>query len=278
MLSGGGLLTRRRRLASPLAVIGLLAIASCSFSFDPSEFTRGGPGATPALNESDGSAADGTTTPDGGGDVAAAGGDAAPFAFFDDFQRPDGYVLGNGWQEETALPFELSSGAARFVAVNFAQESAKVTRPASEVILDVRASVEVTIPSGTFAEASLIVRAATPVAYGNPGYRVHVTSFAQGALTRMVGLASFDLPFQLSPPLQADQKFRMVVTAVQASGAVQLTASVIRVSDGLVLGALSYVDSGLDRFALPGVVGFTADSCCSMTPGAMFDNFTYGPP
>ncbi len=277
----------RARLGALVAAFGGLLVASCSLGFDGDSFHDGSSTSSGAVTDAgdardrQSSASSASSGSSGGGDGSTSK-DGSPPTFFDDFNRADG-PLGNEWQMESPSAFEIVGGRVKFKAPDYDQEHAKNTRPSGEALLDVRASVEVMLPSTTVhGSPALIVRAKLPIVNGNPGYRLEVYAPDKAALNRYApGQGNFEDVFPLSPPIGANEPVRLVLTAVQAGadpmGPVNLEAMVVRVSDGVVLGSRSRVDSGGGRF-LSGVVGFTDDSCCGKAPGELFDNFAYGPP
>src|SRR5215467_12267655 len=137
---------RRRALVGAIAGVACWAW-SCALTYPFDELTNGDASTASDGAAGDDDAADGfvdttvetSTGADGSLDVA---GDAG-LAFFDDFNRPDSAVIGNGWIMKNPNEFVLSGGE---VVVQGGSGSAYQNnvfyRPAGEDILDVEASVE----------------------------------------------------------------------------------------------------------------------------------------
>jgi hypothetical protein len=272
--------------------VGFAAIllAACSLTTDFGALTSGG-SASPA--------GDGATTADGAnpdaegldGSSSESGAttDAGTLPFVDDFGRPDGPTVGNGWVMKQLGAFALVGGTVnRVVGPSSDYRDNVCYRPASEDVRDVEVSVELKItalPPG-YPQVLVRIREST-VATQNllDGYLLYINDAVdEASLTRQRG-GSLGPALQiitLSPSLNTTDKFRL---RLRATGKlpVMLAAFVERHAVGDsdpthwdIVGQASFADSGPSHLEEAGSVGFSAGQ--PETTGLYaYDNFVRTP-
>ena len=207
----------------------------------------------------------------GSGGDAASGADAglvATSTFFDDFARPDGTTIGNGWIPKIDK-WSLSGGLVLEAANTASYKDLLVHRPSTEAALDVEVSVDATLPSnggdvslyarvqpGSDASGTLTSYTFYPGDYG-VAYLDHDVGSGNA-----VGISSMGL----SPPLVGGQTIHLTLR-VTGTSPPHLYASITTTS-GQVLGSLSVDDTTPNPIVTPGVVGFGSGG-----GGSKFDNF-----
>jgi len=197
--------------------------------------------------------------------------------YFDDFGRPDSAALGDGWIEKQPGAFSLAGGVAVKNAVSSAYRDNLVYRPAVEDLLDVEASVELTLLDGSVGYPQLMVRlqsntAATPNSLD--GYILYMNnSTTQAVLGRQTGSSFVNTlaTLFLTSPLNTTDRFRLRMRAVGSSPVV-LDAFVERLGTAgwEIIGQASANDAAANRIDSAGSVGFGGYVESSYT----YDNFT----
>ena len=127
---------------------------------------------------------------------------AANAQFVDDFDRPDNAALGNGWIEKTPSAFDLNNGAARKLFISSDYRDNIVYRPASENALDIEASLEFRLTSGSPGYPQLLTRVLPSKVSSRALFNVSVSRFKSKeslvALSRCEVSAEGSLRFALS--------------------------------------------------------------------------------
>jgi hypothetical protein len=228
-----------------------------------------------------GTGLDGTPAPDASTDGAV---DAAG-AFFDDFNRPDGPTLGNGWIEKNPNAFSLAGGqVVRNAADALAYADNIVYRPSSEDLLDVEASSEFIVaasPPG-YPQLWARIQAATAASSGRADAYVFYLdgNLTTGVFARQRGGTNTTLTtVSLSPPVTVSSRHRLTLR-VTGTGPVVVVGTVAALQqDGvtwLVLGQGTFDDADATRVTTAGAVGFSANA--GETAGQYrYDNFTRTP-
>ncbi len=194
---------------------------------------------------------DGGTTPssDGGGLDAPADVRANPMSdaggspdagldsslFVDDFNRPNGDEIGNGWIEKNPAAFGLAGNRAVRMSdrsVDFADNL--IYRPASENVADTEVSVDFTFvnDAGGYPQVHARAQSGSVASKGTlDSYLLYVQTSTNGFLSRVRGnLDLTDLqPIDISPPLDigATYRFRLKVTGahpVHVTGYIEVEA------------------------------------------------------
>lgn len=287
------------------AVIGVatgpLALASCTLLVSTSDLTGNTPsGADASVEAAQGDAAstgDGDTRSDTGVSDAAVdavadvstldvrdGGTAeGGVYFFDDFQRADNAMIGNGWIEKNPNAFQLAGGkVTKNVVGGIGYRQNLVYRPASEQIRDVEAAVEFRLSTTTnLGYPQLWVRAQTANvgafdqvdAYGI----FYASSTTDIRVVRNVGSmdsTTFQLAAPLSnTPLNTSDTFRLRMR-VTGTAPVHIEAFVeMKTTNGWnIIAQTSLNDTNPNAIPTAGVVAFSGhDSETAFT----YDNFYY---
>ena len=236
---------------------------------------------TDGSNRDAGPGLDGSSSSSDSGETTEAG--ALPFV--DDFNRPDGPMVGNGWIMKQAGAFALVGGAVnRVVGPSSDYRDNLCYRPASENVRDVEASVEVKIASLPPGYPQIHVRLWQNTVANQgvlDGYLLYIDDAADKAvLTRQRGgiLPPALQTITLSPPLNTTDTFRL---RLRASGKfpVMLAAFVERHAAGDpdpshwdIIGQASFSDAGLLHLEVAGSVGFSAGQP-ETTGICTYDNF-----
>ncbi|MBA3538474.1 MAG: hypothetical protein H0T79_02495 [Deltaproteobacteria bacterium] len=212
--------------------------------------------------------------PDGGEPDASIDGprdapiDAPASGFHDDFTRPDGDALGNGWLEKTPLAFALQDGEVVRASGSSNYRDNLCYRPASEDVLDVAISMQVRFTASPPGNAQLFVRGVSasldaPDSYD--GYLLYVTG-DQGdnlVLGRQIGTPFVTelSSFTLSPALNTTDTYRLTLSA-EGTTTVMLAAKVERLALGVwtTIGQTAVPDTSAARIVVAGTVGFSSSA------------------
>jgi hypothetical protein len=201
---------------------------------------------------------------------------AAQANISDNFDRADGAAIGNGWIEKTAAAFSLQSGTAAKVAAGNGYLDNLVYRPASEDVLDVEASVQMRLTSGSPGYPQLFVRVqSSSVTFTNwlDGYILYIDGGTTGAVLGRQRGSSFVTALAtipIAPALNTTDTYRLRLSAVGTSP-VQLSAFIERLSGSTwqIIGQAAVNDAAADRIATAGTVGFSG----YVETAYRFDNF-----
>ena len=254
-------------------VLGCNALSGLdSLDFGTSTSTGGGAQASSASSSSQG-----VTSTGGVGLGGSNMGGAPAYDFFDDFERPDGASLGNGWIEKVEPAFSLLNGEVVKAVVTTSYRDNMVYRPASEDVLDIETSVELTLSALPDGNPQLFARVqAATIAMPNEydGYLLWIDDLVDTAhLSRQRGTVFVTtlVSFALAPPLDFTHRYRMRMRVV-GTDPVILAASVELLDAGrwTVIGETTALDSHADRIVTPGAPGFSG----AEEAGFTYDNFT----
>lgn len=181
---------------------------------------------------------------------------------FDDFARPDGSAIGNGWIEKNAAAFTLESGSALKGAVPTSYRNNIVYRPSSEDVLDVEASAELTFSgSPGYPQVGVRLQSATvQIPDILDGYVLYVDNSASRAILGRQTSGSFVTTLatiNITPALNTSDSFRLRLSA-QGTNPVILAAYVERLEDTgwQTIGQAMVSDSAAERIDQAGSVGF----------------------
>lgn len=203
--------------------------------------------------------------PPGGGEsnvqtftVASVGGD-----LMDDFQRPDGATIGNGWIEKQAGAFSLANGEAAKNSTSSGYLDNIVYRPASEDVLNVEASAELRFNTSIWGYPQILVRVQGNSVATNDrldGYILYVNNNDSQLILGRQRDNSFVVPLSsiyLGSPLDISSVFRM---RLRATGTNPVTVSGyldrMTASGWATIGQASVIDNSPERISTPGSVGF----------------------
>jgi hypothetical protein len=201
----------------------------------------------------------------GGGTSAAQSFPIVAPTFFDDFSRPDNAVLGNGWIEKTPSAFSIAGGRVAKVATTTVYADNLVYRPATDVMLNGEASVEVRFASTPPGYAQVFVRAQMAT-IANPGQFTGYLLFTDNN----VGVAYLDriengafvplAQIAINPVLNTTDTYRLRLRAT-GTNPVALAAYIERQngSGWDIIGQAFVNDTAATRVATAGTVGFTGD-------------------
>ncbi len=197
--------------------------------------------------------------------------------FIDDFNRPDGPDIGNGWVEKTPGAFSLSGNQVIKAPTSTGFADNLVYRPSGENMLDGEASVEVRFNSMPPGYAQVFVRGQTST-IANPGvfdgYLLYTDNDPGRALLDRIENGGFAPLTQITinPGLNTTDTFRLRLRATGINP-VTLAAIVERFTGTgfTVIGQATVNDTAPTRFATAGSVGFTG-----FIEGGVYtyDNFT----
>jgi Concanavalin A-like lectin/glucanases superfamily len=202
---------------------------------------------------------------------------ASPNAFIDDFNRPDGADLGNGWVEKNPGAFALAANGVSKAPTGSGYADNLVYRPAGEDVLDVEVSVEVRFASMPPGYAQVFVRGQTQTIAGAGvfnGYLLFTDNDPGRAFLSRIENGTFVSLAQLviSPGLNTTDTFRLRLRSTGTTP-VALEAYVERFtgSGWTVIGQATVTDTAPSRFTTAGTVGFTG-----YVEGGVYtyDNFT----
>ena len=213
-----------------------------------------------------------------GGKAASDSAVDAGFLFFDDFGRPDGPSLGNGWFCKQASRWELVGGSARkrpVIEPGTAYRDNLCVRPLATSVVDVEVSAELVFekaPIG-FVQINARVQPTSSAANRMDGYLLLLDQ--AGNLVHIsrqlgTGFQTNLATFAISPSVNTTDVFRMTLrvsgaTTVSIDGKFERRVA----NEWVRLGALSFVDSSAERILAPGTFGFSVDE----TDGQKVDNF-----
>lgn len=201
-------------------------------------------------------------------------------SFFDDFNRPDSGILGNGWQEKNPNAFYIVNNAAskQGTTTSMGYRNNIAYRPASESVLDSEVAMEFvldTLPPGFPQIFNRVQTDTVQITNVLDGYIFYIDNNATRAvLGRQRGnsfLTTLDT-LALSSPLQAGQRYRLRLRA-QGTNPVQLYAAV-ESFDGVswnVIGQTTVPDSAPNRIQTAGSSGFSG----FVESNYDFDNFEW---
>lgn len=194
----------------------------------------------------------------------------------DNFARADSAAIGNGWIEKTPAAFSIQGGAVAKVAAGNGYLDNLVYRPSSEDVLDVEASVEMRLLSGSPGYPNVHVRiqsSTIAVPSWLNSYILYIDGSTAGAvLGRQTGSGFVttlaDVP--IAPAMNTTDTYRLRLRATGTSP-VQLSAFVERLSGTAwqVIGQATVNDSAPDRIMTAGSVGFSG----YLETAYRFDNF-----
>lgn len=224
-----------------------------------------------ATTSSSGDEADDSTTLGGAestgeSEASSTGSAFQGYAFFDDFERPDGSNLGGQWFEKNPPLFSIEAGRVVLQGQTDDYRNNLVLRPFEESVLN--------------GEVSVVFRTSDAVAPGNPQVfvRVQPESFEEwdtaigylcfitmrenlGLRMRRLGpegTQTTDLgTADLDDDLIADDDYRIRFRAVGANPVV-LSCVLEHASDGSWV-TIQSLESGDNEITEPGVMGFSAD-------------------
>ena len=193
--------------------------------------------------------------------------------FTDDFERPDGTELGNGWVEKNPDGFVLSGG--KVVAVPGELGGYRdniVHRPAADYLTDVEASVEVKFNRlAGYPQVHVRVQGAASAAPDQlSSYFLYINDRPDRAvLARQLG-DGFPMSLgvlHLDPPLNTEDTYRLRLQAI-ATLPIELIAFVERKvgAEWERIGDYYIVELSWDQIQLPGGCGFS---------GFVGDDYTY---
>jgi hypothetical protein len=198
--------------------------------------------------------------------------------YFDDFGRPDGALLGDGWIEKQPGAFSLAGGVALKGQVGSGYRDNIVYRPSAEDLLDVEASVEFNMQSvAVVGYPQLFVRVQSDTvetANGLDAYILYMdNSTSRANLGRQRGTA-FEQTLTslfLTTPLNATDQFRLRLRAT-GTNPVVLDAFVERLGTAgwETIGTASVTDTAANRLDTAGSVGFGGHTESNYS----YDNFT----
>ena len=199
---------------------------------------------------------------------ADAGGDAGSRWFFDDFNRPDGPLIGNGWLVKKPSSYELKGGTVRWLGGDpLSYRDHIVYRPSAEDRLDVMAQMTVTFSptaaSPNYPQIHVRVQsisAAIPDTLDS--YLLYVDdspTLARIARQRGSVFVTSLSAITISPQLTEGTTYRFSLSAVGTSPVV-VTASIEALtapSQWALLFKQTISDTDPDRITTAGAVGFS---------------------
>ncbi len=260
-----------------MATVGPLLSAACLF---------------PGLGDLEGggrsgSDAGGDASPDVASEAGDGASDAGPTVYFtDDFDRPDGSVIGNGWLVKDPPSYALASGMVQWVGDALSYRDHLVRRPATEDRLDVKAQMTVTFgvgfPGPSYPQLDVRVQsatAATPDAFD--GYIFYIEDDpALAWIARQTGAAAETqlAAVAISPVLHEGGSYRLSLGAA-GTDPVQLSATIEALdanSQWTLIAEQSWSDSDPERIDTPGAVGFSGGN--GATGVYTYDDFSALPP
>ena len=189
---------------------------------------------------------------------------AAVETLFDNFDRADNPVIGNGWIEKSAGAFALAGGRVQKLATPGSDYRNNVVyRQGSEDVLNVEASTEFRLLGTPIGYPQLLVRGqANTIAGANQldGYLLYMNGSTSSAVIARQRGTNYDVPvsiFGLSQALNTNDTYRLRLS-VQGTNPVRLTAYIERLNSGVwqLIGQASYDDYAADRISTAGTVGF----------------------
>jgi hypothetical protein len=218
------------------------------------------------------------------GTVSDADSGDASNIFFDDFNRSDDALLGNGWIEKRSVAFSLSNDAVlRGDADAFNYSDNMVYRPAGEDIGDSQISVELIFPSAVAGYPQIHSRIQQNTITGAgaaDAYLLYISdSTTNATISRTRGQTNLTdfASATLSPPLVAGERYRLTLR-VSGANPVFLYGMVEHFSAGswVMIGQVTAADSdSTQQLDDAGSVGFSA-SAEDPVP-YVYDNFMRTP-
>ena len=199
---------------------------------------------------------------------ADAGGDAGSKYFFDDFNRPDGPTIGNGWLVKKPSSYELAGGSVRWLGGDpLSYRDHIVYRPPAEDRLDVMAQMTVTFsisaPSPNYPQIHVRVQGISAAIPATPdSYLLYVDdspTLARIARQRGSSFVTSLAAITISPQLAEGKTYRFSLSAVGTSPVV-LTASIeafAAPSQWTLLFKQAVSDTDPEKISTPGAVGFS---------------------
>lgn len=198
--------------------------------------------------------------------------------FFDDFDRPDSAVIGNGWIEKNTAAFSIVQGRVVKAATGvLSYRDNIVYRPPSEDVRDVEASIEI-FTANPPEYPQIFVRAqrnTIEIADTYDGYIVYVENDPTVAILGRQRGSVFVVTLAeltIDPPLVpgARQRIRL---AARGTSPVKVDAWIERFEGGtwLVSAEAHVDDTSSDRVQGAGAVGFSANE----DPQPIYDNFAW---
>lgn len=183
--------------------------------------------------------------------------------FDDDFERPNGDALGNGWIEKSPSAFALENGRARKMPLTVGYRDSIVYRPANEALLNSEVRAELRFLNGSIGYPQLFSRVQSATA-GLVGQLDAYILYVDNSPTRVIlgrqngsAFVTALATLNLSAPLNTMDTFRLRLRTVGTT-TVQLEAFVERL-DGVswtVIGQATASDTSAQRIANAGVAGF----------------------
>ena len=200
--------------------------------------------------------------------------DAPTADFFDDFNRPNGPVIGNGWIEKTPAAFQLNNGFAQKLSVSTSFQNNVVYRPAAEDALNVETSIEFSLSGPSPGYPQIFVRAQSGTITGNnafDAYLLFINNGGQAVLRRQNGTSYTNFLTFTIGSLNTSSTYRLRLSA-SGTNPVALTAYVEQRTGSIwtVLNQVTYNDGSVGRIDVSGTVGFSG----YIESGYQFDNFT----
>ena len=195
--------------------------------------------------------------------------------FTEAFSRTDGTAVGNGWIEKSPAAFSLLGGEAFKQAVGTGYLDNLVFRPSNEDLLDVEASAEFQLTSGSPGYLQIWTRVQSDTVLASnwlEGYLLYIPNNTnQARLTRQNGNSSTLLAsFNLTNVLNTTDRYRLRMSATGMSPVV-VTGFVERFNgvDWDILGQATVNDNDPLQIVTAGTVGFSGHT----ENGYSFDNF-----
>jgi hypothetical protein len=197
--------------------------------------------------------------------------------YFDDFSRPNSSNLGGGWIEKAPGAFSLQDGEVVKNGVSSGYRDNIAYRPSAEDLLDVEASVELTLLDNTPGYPQLWVRLQsntvgdTNIADGYIMYLNNSTTEAIVGRQRGTAFVSTLATIYLSTPLNTTDRFRLRLSAT-GTNPVAVRGFVERLGQNgwEVIGTEGGNDTSGNRIGTAGSVGFGG----YIENGYRYDNFT----
>ena len=197
--------------------------------------------------------------------------------YFDDFSRPNSANLGGGWIEKAPGAFSLQGDEVNKNGVSSAYRDNIVYRPSDEDLLDVEASVELTLLDNTPGYPQVWVRLQSN-SVGNTdtadGYIMYINnSTTEAVVGRQRGTAFVTTlaTIYLSAPLNTTDRFRLRLRAT-GTNPVAIDGYVERLGQNgwEIIGTAGGNDTSGNRIDTAGSVGFGG----YIENGYRYDNFT----
>lgn len=213
---------------------------------------------------------------------ASADAPDGPMPFVDDFGRPDGDAIGNGWIEKTPAAWRLADGtASKQLTTASDYRDNLVYRPAAEDIADVEIVMDVRFSATPPGYAQMFVRgrsATMSTANKYDGYLLYVVGSAPDDLVlgrQLGGVFVVTLAtLQVSEPFAVGVTYRFTLRAT-GQAPVALYARVER--GGPVgftpIGEVAVDDAAPERIVEAGTVGFSGSDEATYA----YDRFTRSP-